>query len=278
MYSVQAYDVVNGLVKDFRYSMEQGEHRLACELTAGLEQKSLAIYDRLHLSYPLIASHIKAKNYFLIRARCGGDGGNVQRNVRDFRNEKKSGKWVTWKPQGKLWTQPSLRVRLVKIRHPETKEIMIYATNLTEDKFSDAEIAELYLRRWDVEGSFRDLTATLKMEQWHSKKLNGILQEIYALLWLVNQIKFACFSVPKRVQKWLMKARYRKCNFKLCVSVFIDHLDMLIDGKSASFMKILSYWIRKTTEERERMSRRYPRVVRKRGIAYDRANIVPRRA
>ena len=277
IYTAQIYDVINGLVKDIRYAPVQSETEMAREMVAGLEKKSITIYDRLHAGYPTIEAHLEAGNYFLMRARSGGDGNNVQREVRKFRDSKKKSAWITWKPQGYLWLKPAVRVRLVKIKHPQTKEVIIFATNLREEQFADHEIAELYLRRWDIEGSFRDLTSTLKLEQWHAKSLNGVLQELYALLWLANKVKFACFSVATATKSWILRAGYRKCNFKLCVNIFVDNLGLLLQRRNAVFNKILHHWIRRTIDNRRRLSRNYPRVVKKRGKEYQMANVVPRR-
>lgn len=277
IYTAQVYDVINGLVKDFKYAPVQSETEMARQMVPGLEKNSITIYDRLHAGYPTIEMHLEAKNFFLMRARSGGEGHNVQREILKFRNSRKKSAWIIWKPQGSLWLKPAVCVRLVKIIHPETKEIMIFATNLLEEQFSDEEIGELYLRRWDIEGSFRDLTATLKLEQWHSRKLNGILQEIYALLWLANKVKFACFAVTNAAKNWLLLSTYKKCNFKLCVNIFMENIELALQRKQQVFGKIMGYWIKRTIEKRRRLSRKYPRVIKKRGIDYPMANVVPRR-
>lgn len=43
------------------------------------------------------------------------------------------------------------------------------------------EILELYYRRWGIETYYRDEKFELKIEKFHSKKVNGILQELYAI-------------------------------------------------------------------------------------------------
>ncbi len=153
---------------------------------------------------------------------------------------------------------------------------MIFIPNVEEKYFSDIDIAELYRRRWDIEGSFRDINRTLQMEQWHSKKLNGILQEIYATLWFANNVKFECFSQTSRADSWFEK-KYKKTNFKLCAEIFMDNIELLIKKKFRQFKNILLYWIKRTIESRERFSRQYPRIVKKRGQDYQYANLVDRR-
>jgi hypothetical protein len=276
MYSVQAYDVINGLLSSFKFSEKQNEQGVARTMVEGLEKDSICIYDRAHCGYETILAHEKAQNYFLIRARCGGSGGNIKKEVFEFRKSKKKSTWVIWTPNWYNKSEHMPRVRLVKIRHPETKEIMIFVTNLDESQFTDNEISELYQRRWAIEGAFRDITTILKMEQWHSKKLNGILQEIFALLWLVNTVKSQCFRNVKASKDWLDRT-YQKSNFKLCTELFIENIELLIRGKNKRFNDQMLFWIKRSVENREHLSRNYPRVNKRRGRAYPCLNIVPKR-
>ena len=59
-------------------------------------------------------------------------------------------------------------------------------TNLPEDRFSPNEIKMLYAMRWGIETSFRDLKYTIGLLHFHSKKVDYILQEIFARLIMYN--------------------------------------------------------------------------------------------
>jgi hypothetical protein len=276
MYSVQAYDVINGILKFFKFSTKQCEQTLGRTIISGLERDSICIYDRGYCGYETIFCHDQAQSYYLIRARCGGYGGNIKKEIYEFRESSKKSAWVRWSPNWYNKGEHVPRVRLVKIRHPRTKEIMIFVTNLDEQMFTNKEISDLYLRRWAIEGAFRDMTSVLKMEQWHSKKLNGILQEIFALLWLANSIKFQCFRSLRNSRDWLNR-HYEKSNFKLCTEFFMGNMELLIKNKIKRFHNEILYWIKRTVERRKHLSRAYPRVNRRRGRIYSFANIVPKR-
>jgi hypothetical protein len=58
-------------------------------------------------------------------------------------------------------------------------------TNLPDDVLSD-EIKHLYNLRWGIESSFRDLKHTIGTPNFHSKKVEYIVQEIFARLILFN--------------------------------------------------------------------------------------------
>ena len=276
MYTAQAYDVVNGLVRLFGYSNTQAETHIAREMIQEFEPNSITLYDRLHCGYNLVFAHTEANNYFIVRARTSGP--NAQKDITVFRDSAKRSEIILLHKYNHRLTTPPLAVRLVKIKNPRSRENLIFMTNLSKDQFSDRQVAKLYQRRWDIEGSFRDLTTTLKMEQWHAKTLNGILQEIYAVLWLVNAAKMECLIVQKmKAAEWL-NDRYQKTNFKHCVSLMIEHLQLLLSGKTNSFRKILSHYLGRCLERRKHLSRHYPRVLKGRGRAFDCDNLVPRRA
>ena len=55
-------------------------------------------------------------------------------------------------------------------------------TNLEADIFSQEEIKKLYGLRWGIERSFRELKYTIELTNFHAKKVEYILQEIFARL------------------------------------------------------------------------------------------------
>jgi hypothetical protein len=167
-------------------------------------------------------------------------------------------------------------VRLIKVRHPKTKELEVFATNAARGLFSRLELQDLYTKRWSIEGSFRDLVSTLKMDQWHSKNLNGILQEIYCLLWLVNAVKSQLLDWQDPEEKLLDK-EYRRANFKLAMSLVADNFGLLLKKRKV-LIGLLEACLRRTRERRRHNSRRYPRAVRAYGTGFNVINKVPRRA
>lgn len=77
------------------------------------------------------------------------------------------------------------KTRLVCIELPSgEKEYLL--TNLARDEFSWNEIGQLYRMRWGIETSFRMLKYVVELNQFHTKKAENILQEIYARLTVYN--------------------------------------------------------------------------------------------
>ena len=78
-----------------------------------------------------------------------------------------------------------LSLRIVRVEVAESIfENMI--TNLPADEFPAEEMKQIYHLRWDIETSFRDLKHTIGTINFHSKKAEYIVQEIWARLILFN--------------------------------------------------------------------------------------------
>ncbi len=75
----------------------------------------------------------------------------------------------------------SLTVRVVRIILPNG-ERAVYLTDLLDSAtFSCEEIADLYRRRWEVETHYRDEKVHLDIETFHTRGVNGIHQELFAV-------------------------------------------------------------------------------------------------
>lgn len=279
MYTCAVLDVLSGEIREFSFSNRQDEVHLARGMVGALEKNSLTIYDRLHSGYDTFLSHHEAGSFYLVRARTDGNG--VHTEVREFLRSASKSKIVEWRalPGERRQKRLTMRVRLVKIRHPKTKRVYVFITNLSEDLFSNRTIGQMYRRRWEVETAFKDLTVTgAKLgKQWHSRKLNGILQEIYALLWLSNAVRRQMRANENAKAEDLLKREYRRSNFKLALSFVLDSIGLLVSGHVGKFFELVNALIKRTIERRLRDSRSYERCVRHRGREYKMQNLVPRR-
>ncbi len=172
MYFSQSFDVVNEVTMGVSFSSQRNENRDALLFLKKIEKNSLVLYDRAYICRTLLDEHQRKGNYFIFRCQSGG----TFKEIIEFCKSKK---------RTDIWFYNGMEIRLIKIKNPHTKEDLVMATNLPSDLFSRSQIADLYARRWAVESSFKD-SVTQKFEQWHSKTENGILQELYTHLWLLN--------------------------------------------------------------------------------------------
>ena len=98
-------------------------------------------------------------------------------------------------------------------------------TNLDAEQYPLSEIKRLYAMRWGIETSFRDLKHTLGLLHLHAKKVEFVLQEIFAKLTMYNFCELITQSVV--IQQKQKKYAY-KVNFSdavhICFEFFLGNV------------------------------------------------------
>ena len=118
----------------------------------------------------------------------------------------------------------ALPFRIVRFKITDsTFETVI--TNLDLESFPPSELKKLYAMRWGIETSFRSLKYTLGLLHFHAKKVEHILQEIFARLIMYNFSELITSYVV--IQKSSKKHTY-KANFSaavhICRQVFLGNV------------------------------------------------------
>lgn len=246
MFVTAAYDVFSGTIQDIRENSTLNEIADAHSMVKSFEDNSLSIYDRLYVSRALIHTHHSCHNFFLFRLRE-----NCVKELRRIYKIKQ--KRMTAEVDG-------ITVHVIKIKNPKTGEWDAFASNLPLRLVNEKTIRKLYNLRWEIENAFRDFTQTIKLEQWHSKSINGIRQEFYLSLWLYNFTKLKILSKFSSVKE-SMKDTYRKPNFKILFG-FVAKNFVRICKQIRGVWKIFVELIFSTIETRTRHSRSYNREIK----------------
>lgn len=263
MYVVNCYDVLSGVTKAFLTSKKNEEVEGAVFLASLMDSDSLTLYDRLFFGKRLIQAHQKSNSYFLARVRSGNHFTEVMQAYES-------------PDTYSCFYFEGVQIHILKLKNPRTGESAVYCTNLPRDRFKNKEIADLYALRWEVETSNRDLSETLKVEQWHSKSENGIMQELYACLWLMNQARIQMSLKLRKKCELKNLFNYSKSNFKLIVDFISTNLKDLVEKRTARVDKRLRFLIKLSREKRKRRSRSYPRQTKKARNLYPSASLIPR--
>lgn len=258
MWLTHCYDVLSGVTKDFEATNRLNEIADAETMIKNLEKNSLTLYDRLYICSRLIKVHHDLGNYFLFRARRSSF-----KDIQGFFKSRKA---------RHTFVHNGCTIHLIKIKNPRTKKLDVFATNLPLSWVKKKIIRPLYSLRWEVENSFREITQTIQLEQWHSKSANGILQELFAAMWLINFTKIQMFMRGKRTKNPL-KPIYRRANFKLILNWLSDRFEKIVNG-SKRFLAEIKWLIRISTEKRKHHSRRYPREIKSPASPYPYNNTV----
>ncbi len=129
--------------------------------------------------------------------------------IKDFIASGKEDEILIWTPsyatkktckKHKVDTQP-MKIRLVKIEISE-KVIEIIATSLTNQKeITSKDLDELYNIRWAVEEEYKKYMQRIIVEFFSSTKVNGVMQDFYANIFMVNLTNIFRNIAQEQVEK-----------------------------------------------------------------------------
>ena len=146
--------------------------------------------------------------------------------------------------------------------------MMVLATNLLEDWLNHEMMYKLYCIRWEVEVSFKDFVMSLKIEDFHAKNINGVFQEFYARLWLMNFTRILVLKTH-RVHLDPTTRTYSKPNYKMLYGWVADCMKQILEDFPSLWLEFTQL-IDMTMEKRTRRTRSYPRELKYSGKRYPR--------
>lgn len=209
---------VDAVIQPSRRENESSAMTQMIDRYAG-EKKTIFIADRGYETYNIFA-HVQEKGmYYLIRVKDGGGGsmtGSFRLPVKDefdhdmhlVLTRKQTNEVKAHLGLYKILDKKSpfdyidlhkrpfypLDFRVVRFAITESSYECII-TNLPKAEFPMEEIKKLYAMRWGIETSFRELKYAIGLSCFHSKKVEYIMQEIYARLILYNYCEIITMNV-----------------------------------------------------------------------------------
>lgn len=208
------YDLCNHLYIDalVQPARKENECRALADMVdrSDLDDNVIIIADRAFESYNVFA-HIEQKGWkYVIRVKDRNSSGILSglalpsEDVFDFqlhmiltRKQTKAVKanqtLYKFMPKASTFDYLDLKtnkfypisLRILRFKISETSYETII-TNLEQEEFPASRIKELYRMRWGIETSFRDLKYSIGLTSFHSKKVEYIIQEIFARLTMYN--------------------------------------------------------------------------------------------
>lgn len=127
------------------------------------------------------------------------------------------------------------------------------ATDLSEEEFPVQKIKDCYMRRWGIENSFRELKYTIGLLDFHAKKMNLILQELYARVILYN----FCSIVANHVSAGNEKKRKWNYKIKFVTAVNVCRSYLKHGGNESDLLRTIERYISPI-----RKNRTYPRKLK----------------
>lgn len=144
----------------------------------------LVLGDRGFPSRRFLTRLSRQKAHILMRVRATGVG--AMREVQAFMDSGETDALTTlvaWEEQGQgPDADTGIPVRLVRVERPDGSAA-VYLTTLTDRQLHPASaILELYAQRWRIETAFREMKIWHGLERFHSRRVDGIAQEVAAVM------------------------------------------------------------------------------------------------
>jgi hypothetical protein len=218
--NVYTHQVTQALLDPYQNS----ERTQVLELIKSLPTKDILLLDRGLAGSKLWAAIANQRKFFVARLPI-----SEYREILANRllKTRKTEMILTLKAKTEDGQSHNLRVRL--LRSPKRKDgsCLVLITNLLNSKkYQRKELLSLYKQRWEAEKVFLRIKQIFGVEHFHSRKLNGILQEIHAALaslsWIASWVLRASHKLGRR-------AKF-KINFKAATQRLAAILPQRIDS------------------------------------------------
>jgi hypothetical protein len=216
-------------------AMELGSHKssereLMLKMLGRFSPGDIALLDRGLGGAKVYLDFVKNDIHFMHRLKTSGD--KIPGYLKVFLNSRKTSELVAVPVRDDDGEEMFLMVRLIRGPKDSEGKRIVFATSLIdEDAYPTQSIRELYRRRWNIETMYGRIKHVLEIGKFHSRSLNGILQEIYAHLLVISLTALIEFQAGKKIGLDREKA---VPNFKAAIHVVRRHLAIIVGNKKLS--------------------------------------------
>lgn len=227
------YDVLSNFVlKSAISTTKDNEHTLMKEMLIDFASKdSILLLDRGFCYFYIYKTLIDNGFNFCIRQKIDHAQGSSKlifsNNSSDFITEWMPSEAETATCKKYNVNSDPIKVRITKIILP-SGEIEVLISNLFDfDLINKEDMKALYHYRWNIEEAFKQLKPKMKLEQFGSRKPEGIFQEFYAHLIMLNLTTLIAMEaepiIEQKVLGRKLKYKYNRINaYKFIKETFID--------------------------------------------------------
>lgn len=242
------YDVLNDTIIDASINpMSKDERTLAVEhlkkyAKTAPGSKNLVVFDRGYPSFELIELLESMGYTYVMRVRAKFNN--------DIDTQNKADGFVWLKQDGK-----SIHVRVIKF-FLDSGEEEILVTNLTDKRLGKNAFKKLYFMRWPVETKYDIVKNKLQLESFNTRTVEGIQQDFYATMVLVNFAAACAIDVQDEIDSERNNKgnKYRqKANMNELIGILKDRLVVALiqdtPEKQAAMMESILDEIRRHTTQ-----------------------------
>jgi len=264
-------DVLNNFTIDAQIeSFKVSEQKMFKSHFAFMNKTDLLTADANYGHFRLLVLLIKSEISFCIRIS------HSTLFIKEFLLSGKKDLITVWNPsvhtkknceKHNINSEP-IKVRLVRVDLPNGKTEVLILSLLNQKRYSYDTIKELYDMRWGVEEEIKKYMQRLMIEFFSSLKVNGVLQDFYANIFMLNLVSLLTGSVKEEVHDSGKNNKfYRQINWTSALGdvrrSFVS-LFLRTENKVYLIIKSLYESFKKNTEA-IRPNRIFPRDSRKKG-------------
>lgn len=257
------------LIADIAFGeYDTNEMRYAAELIGRIPDHSLTVFDKGFFSASILLglSLDGDQRHFLIPAKANAKWDVLSGSPEDAIVQMKVS------PQARVkhpelpatWTARAIRVAL-----PDGSERVLLTSLMDHQRFRTMDIAACYLRRWEIETSYRELKQTMLGGPLtlRSQDPKGITQEIWGALIAYNLVRL-------EMAKAALEAKAQPTDLSFIRALHLIQYELLFAAATRAYgnipgkLKRLRQQLKEALKE-ERRGRQCPRHVKSRPSRYD---------
>jgi hypothetical protein len=247
---------------------DTNEMRYADELIGRIPDHSLTVFDKGFFSASILLglSLNGDQRHFLIPAKANSKWEVLSGSPDDFIVQMKVSPQARTKHPGlpETWIARAVRVLL-----PDGSERVLLTSLLDRQRFRAIDIAASYLRRWEIETSYRELKQTMLGGPLtlRSQDPDGITQEIWGALIAYNLVRL-------EMAKAAIEAKAQPTDLSFIRALHLIQYELLFAAATRAYgnipgkLKRLRQQLKEALKE-ERRGRQCPRHVKSRPSRYD---------
>jgi hypothetical protein len=256
------------LVADIAFGeYDINEMRYAAEIIERIPDQSLTIFDKGFFSASLLywLTLNGRERHFLIPAKANAKWTVISGEVDDAIVEMKVSPQARSKTPGlpEVWVMRAIRTVL-----PDGSGKFLLTSLMDKRRFRAQDIAASYLRRWEIETSYREIKQTMLGGSLtlRSQDPKGIAQEIWGALIAYNLVRL-------EMAKAALEAKASPTDLSFTRALHLVQYEMLLAaatkayGNIPGYLKFLRQQLKDALKE-ERRGRQCPRHVKLRPVRY----------
>lgn len=223
------YDVLNDTLVDVAIvPISTDERSLALQHINAtkdlcINDRKLCLYDRGYASFDFINELETQGLFYLMRVKTKFNA--------DIDAQTKTDGYVWLAKDDKR-----IRVRVIKFTL-DSGETEALITNITDKRLGKKAFKKLYFMRWPIETKYGVIKKKLQLENFSARSVEGIQQEFFASIYLVNFMASAAFDVQQDIEdsrKDKVNKHEYKANLNELVGILKDKLILAIAQRSPS--------------------------------------------